>query len=170
HRLLAGPGRTRARVRPAVQLVRRVGAAASRKRPDARVARRACASAGLHHLLASNAFLFEGPEQRWTLMHHPSFDFAMWEIWGPLRHGHTLTVLGEQDYAQPPAVHAAVAGDRITHMGMTPPAAQLLLPLLEQRGTAALRCICLGGSSVPAPLVKRLRALGLGVRIFYGPT
>lgn len=126
--------------------------------------------ASLQHLLAANPLTMAGPEQRWTLMHHPSFDFSAWEVWGALSGGHTLCVLGEDEFNVPATVADVVQRHGITHMGLTPAAAQLLLPLLEQRRPPALREICLGGAAVPPVLVERLRALGLKTRILYGPT
>ncbi|MBP0713543.1 AMP-binding protein [Burkholderia sp. AcTa6-5] len=124
----------------------------------------------LQHLLAASRFMFDVADARWTLVHHPSFDFSMWELWGPLVHGRALTVLGEREAALPDAFHDALVRDGITHAGLTPAACRLLLPLLTRHGARTLRGICVGGAAVDAALATRLAALGIDTWTFYGPT
>lgn len=124
--------------------------------------------ASLHWLLGDDIFATE--PACWTLAHHTSFDFSVWEMWGALKAGHSLRILRDDELRQPEALYAAVVEAGVTHMGLTPSAAQMLLPALERRGTHGLRTICLGGASVPTGLVARLRATGLALWIYYGPT
>lgn len=130
----------------------------------------AVSRANLHHLLAASRFMFVSEGQHWTLAHHASFDFAIWELFGPLVHGHMLTVLDEQCATSPDALHDTILRDGITHLGLTPPACRLLLPLLERQGLGRLRTVCAGGSAVDAALASAFAALGLETWSFYGPT
>lgn len=117
--------------------------------------------------------LFDGDEGEtacWTLAHHPSFDFSVWEMWGALRGGQSLRVLSDAELRSPPLLHAVVLEAGVTHMGLTPSAAQLLVPMLERLGKGTLHTVCLGGAAVPTGLVKRCRDLRLSVWIYYGPT
>ncbi|ALI10215.1 MULTISPECIES: amino acid adenylation domain-containing protein [Pseudomonas] len=130
----------------------------------------AVSRASLHHLIAASRFMFAGEEQHWTLAHHASFDFAIWEVFGPLVHGHTLTVLDEQCIASPNALHETIIRNGITHLGLTPAACRLLAPWLERHGLGRLRTVCIGGSAVDPALASAFAVLGLETWSFYGPT
>ncbi len=124
----------------------------------------------LQHLLAASRFMFDVADAHWTLAHHPSFDFSMWELWGPLAHGGALTVLDEREAASPDALYDALVRDGITHMGLTPAACRLLLPVLDRCGVRTLKVVCVGGAAVDSALVNRLASLGVDAWTFYGPT
>lgn len=124
----------------------------------------------LERMLRATGFIYEGDAQHWTVLHHPAFDFAMWEIWGPLVHGHTLQVVDDRTVADPSALYGDIVRARVTHMGMTPGACRLLLPCLERFGVGALRTLCLGGESVDRPLAMGLARIGIDTLSFYGPT
>ncbi|MET3493972.1 AMP-binding protein [Variovorax boronicumulans] len=130
----------------------------------------AVSRASLQHLMAATRFMFADPGQHWSLAHHASFDFAIWELFGPLVHGHALTVLDERSATSPDALHAAILRDGITHLGLTPPACRLLLPWLERQGMGRLRTVCAGGSAVDSALAGAFAGLGLDIWSFYGPT
>ncbi|WP_345524380.1 AMP-binding protein [Streptomyces echinatus] len=50
---------------------------------------------------ATESWFHFGPDDVWTLFHSPSFDFSVWEIWGPLLHGGRLVVVSHETSRSP---------------------------------------------------------------------
>lgn len=71
----------------------------------------------------------------------------------------------------PPAVHQAVGTERITLVSLVPTMLYRLLPIWKkQPPPASLRCVLLGGATVPEPLLKQAISLGVPIATTYGLT
>ncbi|MCM3926415.1 amino acid adenylation domain-containing protein, partial [Frankia sp. AiPs1] len=103
---------------------------------------------------ARSLFTF-GPDDVWTLFHSFSFDFSVWETWGPLLHGGRLVVV-PQDVSRSPADFLdLLARHGVTVLNQTPSAFyQLAAADADQPGTRlALRTVIFGGEALdPARL------------------
>nr|AJV88375.1 MfnC [Streptomyces drozdowiczii] len=93
-----------------------------------------------------------GPDDVWTLCHNYSFDFSVWEIWGPLLHGGRLVVVGRQVVRSPEELLALLADERVTVLNQTPSAFYQLMqadrddPALGDR--LSLRWVIFGGEAL----------------------
>ncbi|MEV8532121.1 amino acid adenylation domain-containing protein [Streptomyces sp. NPDC051211] len=108
---------------------------------------------------ANAAWLFDaadrhfdfGPDDVWTLVHSPAFDFSVWELWGPLTSGGRVVVLTEDEVRDPAAVHAVLRTERVTVLNQTPAAFKGLRAHLAQQGAGfadlALRTVIFGGDA-----------------------
>ena len=92
-----------------------------------------------------------GPQDVWTLVHSPAFDFSVWELWGPLSSGGRVVVLTEDQVRDPGAVHAVLRDERVTVLNQTPAAFKGLRAHLAQHGAdfgdLALRTVVFGGDA-----------------------
>jgi amino acid adenylation domain-containing protein len=92
-----------------------------------------------------------GPDDVWTLVHSPAFDFSVWELWGPLTSGGRVVVLTEDEVRDPAAVHAVLRDERVTVLNQTPAAFKGLRAHLAQQGAdfgeLALRTVVFGGDA-----------------------
>ncbi|MER5933048.1 amino acid adenylation domain-containing protein [Streptomyces sp. NPDC002054] len=92
-----------------------------------------------------------GPNDVWTLVHSPAFDFSVWELWGPLTSGGRVVVLTEDEVRDPAAVHAVLRAERVTVLNQTPAAFKGLRAYLAQQGAdfgeLALRTVVFGGDA-----------------------
>jgi amino acid adenylation domain-containing protein len=83
-----------------------------------------------------------GPDDTWTLFHSPAFDFAVWEIWGPLLTGGRLVIA---DNPRDPAAFAQLlVQQRVTVLNQTPSAFAQLTPPAGHR----VRLIIFGGEKL----------------------
>ena len=108
--------------------------------------------ANLGWLLAAADRHFDfGPQDVWTLVHSPAFDFSVWELWGPLTSGGRVVVLTEDEVRDPAAVHAVLREQRITVLNQTPAAFKGLRAHLAQNGAdfgeLALHTVVFGGDA-----------------------
>ncbi|MFC6599702.1 amino acid adenylation domain-containing protein [Kitasatospora paranensis] len=92
-----------------------------------------------------------GPQDVWTLLHSPAFDFSVWELWGPLATGGRVVVLTEDEVRDPAAVHAVLRAEQVTVLNQTPAAFKGLRAHLAQQGAdfgdLALRTVVFGGDA-----------------------
>ncbi|MET3987963.1 amino acid adenylation domain-containing protein [Streptomyces sp. PvR034] len=95
-----------------------------------------------------------GPDDVWTLLHSPAFDFSVWELWGPLTSGGRVVVLTEDEVRDPAAVHAVLRAERVSVLNQTPAAFKGLRAHLAQQGAdfaeLALRTVVFGGDAFDA--------------------
>ena len=94
-----------------------------------------------------------------------SFDSSIHQIFVPLALGGKLVVLPDAS-----GIAAAAAVHSFSYVGTTPPSLSVLLD--EHLLPESVRCLGLGGETIPESLVARLAALGHLERVFnfYGPT
>ncbi|MFJ7907176.1 non-ribosomal peptide synthase/polyketide synthase [Kitasatospora sp. NPDC096204] len=93
-----------------------------------------------------------GPEDVWTLFHSYTFDFSVWELWGPLLHGGRLVVVPEDTARSPEDFLRLLADERVTVLNQTPSAFHQLAradarhPDVSAR--LALRTVVFGGEAL----------------------
>ncbi|MEU7908328.1 amino acid adenylation domain-containing protein [Actinoplanes sp. NPDC049118] len=103
-------------------------------------------------LLAAAAAQFDfGPDDVWTLMHSPAFDFSVWELWAPLTSGARVVILTDDEVRDPAAVHAVLRDERVTVLNQTPAAFKGFRAHLAQQGDdiadLSLRTVIFGGDA-----------------------
>ncbi|MEA2690883.1 MAG: hypothetical protein QOJ16_270, partial [Acidobacteriota bacterium] len=129
-------------------------------------------------LFAATAHWFGfGPTDVWTLFHSYTFDFSVWELWGPLAHGGRLVVVPHWVSRSPEAFYDLLARERVTFLNQTPSAFRQLIPVAlaaGEAGTPALRWVVFGGEALDprslAPWVERYGETGPGLVNMYGIT
>ncbi|NUR59912.1 MAG: amino acid adenylation domain-containing protein [Catenulispora sp.] len=126
------------------------------------------------HYRAAQLDYGTGPEDVWALLHAPTFDMAVWEIFGALTSGARLEIVAET-VARSPADLAAFLLDRqVTVVTMTPSAFTLVLAELRRSPERiAVRLLALGGEAVRfAALREWFELRGDDCRVYnqYGPT
>jgi amino acid adenylation domain-containing protein len=90
-----------------------------------------------------------GPDDVWTLFHSPSFDFSVWEIWGPLLHGGRLVVVPHEISRSARDFRRLLAAERVTVLNQTPSAfRQLAEADAEFPDDLALRFVIFGGEAL----------------------
>ena len=102
----------------------------------------------------------------------PSFDFSVWELFGPLVVGACVVLLSSTARRDSAAVAEVTARQKVTHLHFVPSALQVFL---EQEGLAAcssLRILLSGGEVLSKMLLRRVAERLPGVRLInqYGPT
>ncbi|MEU2310120.1 amino acid adenylation domain-containing protein [Streptomyces misionensis] len=102
-------------------------------------------------LAAADRHFDFGPDDVWTLMHSPAFDFSVWELWAPLTSGGRVVVLGADEVRDPAAVHRVLREEGVTVLNQTPAAFKGLRAHLRDAGHGfaelPLRTVVFGGDA-----------------------
>ncbi|MFG2169752.1 non-ribosomal peptide synthetase, partial [Micromonospora chersina] len=85
-----------------------------------------------------------GPHDTWTLFHSPAFDFAVWEIWGPLLTGGRLVITDHTTSRDPNALADLLTRHHVTILNQTPSAFAQLTPPTSHH----IRMVILGGEKL----------------------
>ncbi|MGW7412688.1 amino acid adenylation domain-containing protein [Streptomyces sp. NPDC054863] len=116
-----------------------------------------------------------GPDDVWTLFHSYAFDFSVWEIWGALLNGATLTVVPQETAASPQETLDLLRREGVTVFNVVPSVFRHLTRAarLGRRAPEALRYVIFGGESIDVRDVRVWRtAVGRTTRFVntYGIT
>ena len=115
------------------------------------------------------------PADVWACCHSASFDFSVWEIWGPLVTGGSTVIVPTELTWSPPDLLAAFAEQGVTVLSQTPSSFSRLVAAEQEREAAGepplpVRTVVFGGEALdPAGLRGRL-ATGPRLVNMYGIT
>ncbi|WP_273937932.1 non-ribosomal peptide synthetase [Kutzneria chonburiensis] len=90
-----------------------------------------------------------GPMDVWTLFHSFSFDFSVWESWGPLLYGGRLVIVPHAITRSPNDFLRLLSDERVTVLNQTPSAFyQLMEADREDPRPLSLRYVVFGGEAL----------------------
>ncbi|MFT3900821.1 MAG: non-ribosomal peptide synthase/polyketide synthase [Gordonia sp. (in: high G+C Gram-positive bacteria)] len=96
------------------------------------------------------------PDDVWTLFHSYAFDFAVWEMWGPLRSGATVVIVDRDLARDADAFVDLLVDERVTVLSLTPSAFyQFIDARAGNPGDLSLRYIVFGGEELRFEQVRR---------------
>ncbi|MGA5817171.1 amino acid adenylation domain-containing protein [Kitasatospora sp. NPDC094028] len=116
-------------------------------------------------LMDAAAPLFDlGPEEVWTIFHSWSFDFSVWELWGPLLYGGHAVVVDRESAADPESFAQLLADREVTFLNQVPSAFGNLVTEAVALGLSfpALRHVVFGGEALVPDDVRRFWQAGTG--------
>ncbi|KUN09336.1 hypothetical protein AQI95_05830 [Streptomyces yokosukanensis] len=104
-----------------------------------------------------------GPQDVWTLFHSLSFDFSVWELWGPLLYGGRLVVVDRDAATDPLEFARLLVARRVTVLNQVPSAFGNLVTEAADEGIRlpALRRVVFGGEALVPADVRRWWAQGI---------
>ncbi len=97
----------------------------------------------------------------WTQFHSHAFDFAVWEMWGPIFFGGTAVVVSERQATDPAEFVALLADSPTTVLNQVPSVFKHLVRACEDLGGPPLELehVIFGGESLDADSVRRWWAM-----------
>ena len=117
-----------------------------------------------------------GPRDVWSQFHSPTFDFQVWEVWGPLLTGGTCAIVPDPARADARRLADFLASRHVTVLNLVPSVFRWLTDALADRPASLpdLRHVILGGEAVTADVVDRWweggHAPGAALHNMYGIT
>ncbi len=100
-------------------------------------------------------YRFDGRDV-WCLFHSIAFDFSVWEMWGALRHGGRLVVVGREVARSSRDFYRLVCEHGVTVLNQTPSAFRAFI---EAQGESAhkhrLRYVIFGGEALEPSILKK---------------
>ena len=109
-----------------------------------------------------------------TVFHSYSFDFSVWEIWGPLLYGARLVIVPRQVAQSPAEFYQLLLDEKVTVLNLTPSALRQLLLVRDGAGQTddglKVRLVICGGEALSGELAGRLLRWNIPSWNFYGPT
>ncbi|MBF0688241.1 MAG: amino acid adenylation domain-containing protein [Cellulomonas sp.] len=104
-----------------------------------------------------------GPDDVWSSFHSTSFDFSVWEMFGPLLSGGQLVVVPRSATRDMAELAMLVATEQVTVLSLVPTVFGHLVGALVDAPVSLpdLRHVVLGGEAVDLETVARWRATGL---------
>ncbi|MEU5810630.1 amino acid adenylation domain-containing protein [Streptomyces sp. NPDC047718] len=112
---------------------------------------------------AAVPLLGTGADDVWTLFHSLSFDFSVWELWGPLLYGGRLVVVDREAATDPLEFARLLAARNVTVLNQVPSAFGNLVAeaVAEQVRLPDLRRVVFGGEALVPADVQRWWAAGI---------
>ncbi|MEU9503183.1 amino acid adenylation domain-containing protein [Streptomyces sp. NPDC048196] len=93
-----------------------------------------------------------GPDDVWTMFHSYSFDFSVWEMWGPLLYGGRLVVVSHEVTRSPWEFLDLLEAERVTVLSQTPSAFYQLMQAEREQSERArelsLRLVVFDGETL----------------------
>ncbi|WP_176738370.1 non-ribosomal peptide synthetase [Micromonospora pallida] len=103
----------------------------------------------LHLFDAMDALFASDGHDVWSMFHSFAFDFAVWEMWGPLLHGGSVVVVPEPVVRDPAAFRKLLRDQRVTVLSQTPTAfTQFVAEELKHDDRLSVRRVVLGGEAL----------------------
>lgn len=104
-----------------------------------------------------------GPKDVWSVFHSYSFDFNVWELWGPLLYGGRAVTVPADTATDPEAFTRVLADEGVTVLNQVPSIFSFLVRELEMfpMPLPQLRHVIFGGETLPPGEVRRWTALGI---------
>ncbi|NDL01110.1 phototemtide A non-ribosomal peptide synthetase PttC [Photorhabdus bodei] len=108
---------------------------------------------------ATQSWFDFGRNDVWTLFHSYSFDFSVWEIWGPLLYGGRLVIVPFMVSRDPQAFLKLLSEEKVTVLNQTPSAFYQLIEAdqndREKKYPLALRKVVFGGEALDLSQLER---------------
>jgi amino acid adenylation domain-containing protein len=95
-----------------------------------------------------------GPADVWALFHSVAFDFSVWELWGALRYGGRLVVVGRDTARAPGEFYELLCRTGVTVLNQTPSAFRQLVDAPGAPGGHALRVVIFGGEALDVAALR----------------
>ncbi|MGM1064880.1 amino acid adenylation domain-containing protein [Saccharothrix sp. Mg75] len=97
-----------------------------------------------------------GEDDVWTMFHSPSFDFSVWETWGPLLTGGRVVVVPPNTARMPALLRKLLLTEGVTVLNQTPSAFRALIAadMLDEPAPYALRHVVFGGERLDVGLLR----------------
>ena len=112
----------------------------------------------LQALMWATDCLFDFDEHDvWSFFHSPAFDFSVWEIWGALLHGGSISIIPYWSSRNPRLFHEMVLRTKVTVLSQTPTAFRQYLAVEEQLSEPVAHClryVVLGGEALNPIILK----------------
>ncbi len=102
-----------------------------------------------HLFAASEAYFTFTHHDVWSLTHSFAFDFSVWELWGALLHGATVSLVSDNTRQDPIKFYHHIAKNKITICNITPSAFKNFIAIDKQeKQFLSLRYVIFGGEKL----------------------